>query len=413
MEKIPAFLQLITYNGAKRILVKFENYGSLNNIMRKIPGARYSRPHHGWHMAADKTLLTTFINQAKEIANLDTTQLRQQLKQRNETSAKSETVNVKRAASTVTPLQQTPNTVPHAPNTAHLAINTVNAHVIPAMRQHLHLKAYSANTIRTYVSEMNAFLQTIKTVKADTFTTQRIKDYLQHCLVTLKLTENTLHSRMNAMKFYFEQVLGKEKLFWEIPRPKKPFILPKVLGEDEMRRLFSTVPNLKHKAILLTAYSAGLRVSEVVNLQWKHLDRKRNQILIEQAKGKKDRYVTFSPILQDVLDSYYRKSEVKPQTYVFESTVPSTAYSVRSVQIIFQEARQKAGIKKEVTFHSLRHSFATHLLEKGTNIKYIKDLLGHFDIKTTERYLHVSKDRLVEIKSPLDDLYGDIKNDWD
>lgn len=227
------------------------------------------------------------------------------------------------------------------------------------------------------------------------------------------IKESTAHSRLNALKFYFEQVLGREKFFWEIPRPKKPFVLPKVLSEYELSRLFNAAKYLKHKAILFTAYSAGLRVSEIISLQWKHIDRNRGQILIEQAKGKKDRYVVLSPILEDVLISYYRKSKIKPEKYVFESQAPGMPYSARSAQAVFQQAKEKAGIKKEIGFHSLRHSFATHLLEKGTDVRYIQDLLGHFSIKTTTRYLHVAKEKLVAIESPLDSLWkkGDIE--WD
>jgi len=187
--------------------------------------------------------------------------------------------------------------------------------------------------------------------------------------------------------------------------PKKPLLLPKVLGEDELGRLFAALNNRKHKAILFTAYSAGLRVSEVVNLKLKHIDSSRMQLLIENAKGKKDRYVGLSIVLLDVLRKYILLSKARPKLYLFESIEPGVKYSSRSAQQIFLAAKQKAAISKSVTFHSLRHSFATHLLEKGIDIRYIKDLLGHFSIKTTERYLHVKKEKLVNIVSPLDDLF--------
>ena len=206
--------------------------------------------------------------------------------------------------------------------------------------------------------------------------------------------------------------MGKEKFFWDIPRPKKPLQLPKVLGEDELSRLFNALDNKKHKAMLFTTYSAGLRVSEVAALQIKHIDSDRMQILIERAKGKKDRYVALSPVLLDILRNYIKTYKPKPTKYLFESEQTYTAYPTRTIQRIFQLAKEKAGIIKEVGVHSLRHSFATHLLEKGTDIKYIKDLLGHFNIKTTERYLHVSKKALVNIVSPLDDLYNKGKIDW-
>ncbi len=256
------------------------------------------------------------------------------------------------------------------------------------------------------------FLQTIKDVPASEFTVGRIKDYLQYCSEKLKLSENTLHSRMNALKFYYESVLKREKFFWEIPRPKKPLLLPRLLNEDELRRLFNSLLNKKHKAMLFTAYSAGLRVSEIVNLKICDIDSKRMQIFISRAKGKKDRYVNLSPLVLDILRKYLQEYKPSPKIYLFESEQTQTAYPTRTVQQIFANAKHKAGISKEVGVHSLRHSFATHLLDKGTDIKYIKDLLGHFNIKTTERYLHVSKKQLINIASPFDDLYKNEEVDW-
>lgn len=291
-------------------------------------------------------------------------------------------------------------------------ISPVNAHIIPAMHQHLKLKAYSPSTIKTYLNEMSQLLNILKDIPADQLTPAHLKRYMVFCFEKLQLKENTMHSRINAMKFYYEQVLGREKFFWEIPRPKKQLILPKVLNEEELGRLFKALPNLKHKAMLFTVYSAGLRVSELATLQIKDIDSGRMQLFIQCAKGKKDRYVNLSPVLLDILRSYIRKYKPKPTQFLFESEQTGTAYPVRTIQKIFEDAKEKAGIIKQLGIHSLRHSFATHLLEKGTDIRYIKDILGHFDIRTTERYLHVSKKDLVNIPSPLDDLWRKGKIDW-
>ena len=291
-------------------------------------------------------------------------------------------------------------------------ISPVNSHVLFLMAEQLKLKAYSPSTIKTYTNEMAQLLQAIKNIPADELTPEHLRRYLVYCFEKLRLRENTLHSRINAMKFYYEQVLGREKFFWEIPRPKKQLILPKVLGEDELARLFNSLGNLKHKAMLFTAYSAGLRVSEIAALKIKHIDSSRMQVFIENAKGKKDRYVNLSPVLLDILRSYIKNYKYKPREYLFESEETGAAYPVRSIQRIFENAKKKARISKNVGIHSLRHSFATHLLEKGTDIRYIKDLLGHFSIKTTEKYLHVAKQKLVNIASPLDDLWKTGKVEW-
>jgi site-specific recombinase XerD len=236
-------------------------------------------------------------------------------------------------------------------------------------------------------------------------TQDQLQRYMVYSLEKERITENTANSRLNALKFYFEQVLGREKFFFDIPRPKKALQLPKVLGEVELEKLFNALTYKKHKAILFTAYSAGLRVSEVCNLKITDIDSGRMQILVERAKGKKDRYVGLSPILLDILREYLRSCQPRPQIYLFESQQPGNPYLVRTAQQVFYNAKNIAGIKKDVGFHSLRHSFATHLLEKGVDIKFIKDILGHFNIKTTERYLHMKKETLVSVISPLDDLW--------
>jgi integrase/recombinase XerD len=289
-------------------------------------------------------------------------------------------------------------------------IALINQHVLTDMREKLKLKAYSESTIRTYLNEMTQLLQALGNMSVDQLKPEHLKSYLVYCFEKLHLKENTLHSRINALKFYYEQVLKREKFFWEIPRPKKHLILPKLLNERELGRLFNSVGNKKHKAMLFTAYSAGLRVSEIVNLKIKDIDSKRMQLFIERAKGKKDRYVNLSPVLLDILRNYF--IAYKPRFYLFESEYSGNAYPVRTVQQIFANAKRKAGIRKDIGIHSLRHSFATHLLERGVDIRYIKDLLGHFNIKTTERYLHVARHHLVNIISPLDDLFETEKIVW-
>jgi integrase/recombinase XerD len=291
-------------------------------------------------------------------------------------------------------------------------ILSINAHVLPLMKQQLILKAYSPSTMKTYLNEMAQLLQTIQKVSADALTPEHLRRYLVYCHEKLKLSENTLHSRINALKFYYEQVLFREKFFYEIPRPKKALLLPKLLNEKELSALFNALENRKHKAMLFTAYSAGLRVSEIVQLRIDHIDSGRMQILVQQAKGKKDRYVNLSPVLLDILREYLKTYRPRPRLYLFESEQTFTAYPARTVQQIFSNAKRRARIRKEVGIHSLRHSFATHLLDKGTDIKYIKDLLGHFNIKTTERYLHVSKKQLVNIASPFDDLWKKQQINW-
>lgn len=410
----------IVHKNEKRVKLQAENIAVINGVIRTIPGVRWSKTHGSWHIACNKVLYNNFKQRLPPDCELVEDKERATIAvelQSNATDLPAPfTIRSKSVVQIVVPLT-THRTLeierqPVLNNVPSCIVHGANAEVLPIMKQHLQLKAYSHSTIRTYLAEMNMFLQTIKDNKAESFTVPRIKDYLQYCHVQLKLSANTLHSRMNALKFYYEQVLRREKFFWEIPRPKKQILLPRVLGEEELSRLFRSLANKKHKAMLFTAYSAGLRVSEIVALQLRHIDSDRMQIFVENAKGKKDRYVNLSPILLDILRDYIKSYTIRPVKYLFESGQTKNAYAIRTVQKVFETAKENAGITKEAGIHSLRHSFATHLLEKGTDIKYIKELLGHFNIKTTERYLHVSKKALVNIASPLDDLFAKGKIDW-
>jgi site-specific recombinase XerD len=281
-------------------------------------------------------------------------------------------------------------------------IHPINQAALQRMHELLLLKAYSANTIKTYCTEFAQLLYLLKNIPVNTLTPERLRAYLLYCVTKLKLSENIIHSRLNAIKFYFEQVLRHDKLFFEeIPRPKKKSALPKVLSKNDIAKLFTRVDNPKHLLMLKLCYGMGLRVSEIVNLKITNMDSRRMLVHIESAKGKRDRYVTLpSSILED-LRKYYRS--YRPQLYLFEGQYGGQ-YAIRSVQAVFKIAMQKAKINKTVGIHGLRHSYATHLLECGTDMFFIQKLLGHKDIRTTEIYAKVSNRQLGSVKSPLDDL---------
>lgn len=267
------------------------------------------------------------------------------------------------------------------------------------MKEVLQMKAYSPSTIKTYMIEFAQLLYILKDVPVDSLGYDRLRAYILYCINTLKISESQLHSRLNAIKFYFEQVLHKPGFFAEIPRPKKPSTLPKVLSQKEVKRIFDVVRNQKHLLMLQLCYGMGLRVSEVVNLKVSDIDSGRMQVLIEAGKGKKDRYVPLPSAVLDLLREYYKAYQ--PKTYLFEGRYGGR-YSVRSVQAVFKNAMKAAKVNKPIGIHGLRHSYATHLLEYGTDMSFIQQLLGHNDIKTTMLYAKVSNAQLNSIKSPLD-----------
>jgi site-specific recombinase XerD len=388
------------HRGEQCIGFYFDIDHKILEALKKTGVAKFSMTHKCWYTPLNRENYNRLYFALKGLATIDNSALKKYLDAKKNDPSNSALVVSSPSLKPTSSISSFSSPEKNEPGNIHMA----NAHVLPKMKQKLKLKAYSPATIKTYINEMAQLLQMINNIPADELTPEHLKRYLVYCFEKLQLKENTLHSRINSLKFYYEQVLGRKKFFWEIPRPKKQLILPKVLSEAELGRLFKAINNIKHKAIVFTAYSAGLRVSEVINLKIKDVDSDRMTLFIRQSKGKMDRIVNLSPLLLDILRAYIKKSTPRPMVYLFEGEEAGKPYSARSAQQIFHDAKEKAGIRKEIGFHGLRHSFATHLLEKGVDIRYIKDILGHFDIRTTERYTHVSKRMLVNIGSPLDDL---------
>ena len=369
--------------------------------IRKLKGVKWSQTGKVWYLPMTRPCYEAIVAALQPLAVVEKGPLAAYLKKRKQVAALAvPTPPSLYPANRTGPVRKLPA------QTLAWQLSPENRAALARFIEELTLKAYSPSTIQTYKSELLRLLQLLKKRAVDTLTPEDLRRYMVYAMQKEGISENTAHSRLNALKFYFEQVLRRDKFFWDIPRPKKPAQLPKVLSERELERLFSAMGNIKHKALLFTAYSAGLRVSEVVALKLSDIDSGRMQMRIECAKGKKDRCVGLSVLLLDVLRAYLTRSTPRPKTYLFEGERAGHPYTSRSAQLVFHQARLRAGIQKKTSFHVLRHSFATHLLEKGIDIRYIKDLLGHFSIKTTERYLHVKKEELITIVNPLDALYA-------
>ncbi len=270
----------------------------------------------------------------------------------------------------------------------------------------LKLKNYSESTIQTYRLHFQRFLKYYKNTKLENIIHEQIRQYLLYLVNEKKYSTSAQNQAINSIKFYYEKVLGKPVEKYYVPRPRKEKKLPEVLSEEEVTKILKQIKNLKHKCIIYLIYSAGLRLTEVVHLKISDIQSDRKQIFIRSAKGNKDRYVILSETILKMLRPYYQ--QYKPSDWLFESR-PGMQFSKRAIQKIFKKAVIKSGIIKTATIHTLRHSFATHLLEHGTDIRYVQHLLGHKNLKTTERYTHVSKKAINRIKSPLDEL--ELEND--
>lgn len=261
-------------------------------------------------------------------------------------------------------------------------------------------RRYSKSTIRNYCSQFEMFLAFCQR-EAHHLTDQDVNAYLNFLINEKRVSASAQNIAINAIKFYFEHVCKEQRRVYDYDRPVNEYKLPVVLSEDEIRCLFDSCENVKHRMMLQLIYSAGLRRSELLGLRLSDVDRGRKVIVIRQGKGKKDRITLLSQKLLPLLDDYLIK--YTPRFWLFES-LDNGQYSESSIQQVFQRALRKSGIRKDASLHSLRHSFATHLLERGTDLRYIQVLLGHSSSKTTERYTHVTRKGFENLRSPLDDI---------
>jgi len=262
----------------------------------------------------------------------------------------------------------------------------------------LEIKKYANNTVKSYVSLFEAFINFFNEKKLSTINDEDIRLYLQK-LVQENRSNSYINQSINSIKFYYEIVLGMPNRFYSIDRPRKEKKLPQVISKSEVMKILDNTNNLKHRCIVGLLYSAGLRRNELINLKLSDIDSNRMLIRIESGKGNKDRYSLLSNQILDDLRIYYKKW--RPKKYIIEGQYGGQ-YSGQSIAVIVTRAAKKAGIRIRVTPHMLRHSFATHLLEAGVDLRQIQVLLGHSSSKTTEIYTHVATSTFSSIKNPLD-----------
>ena len=271
----------------------------------------------------------------------------------------------------------------------------------------LEQKRYSKHTQAIYKSYFADFIRHFDGRDLRNITKAEINSYILHLIKEKGISTSQQNQRINAIKFYYEKVLGRNKEYYQIERPRKERTLPSVVAKSEIQQIINNCDNLKHRCIIALIYSAGLRRGELINLKVSDIIAERNQVRIQGAKGKKDRFSLLSPYFQTLFREYC--NHYRPKCWLFEGHGDDGKYSATSIAKILDKAAQKAGIKRRVTPHMLRHSFATHLLEQGTDLRYIQELLGHNSSKTTEIYTHVSNKNLSLIKNPLDEIFSENK----
>ena len=269
------------------------------------------------------------------------------------------------------------------------------------MKTELELRGYSPTTIKCYIENVSRFAKHFNQ-SPELLGEDQIREYLHYCIMEKHLSEGTVNYINGSLKFFYTKILKRNWNNDMFPRMKEGKKLPVVLSKLEVKAILDATDNLKHKAILTTIYGAGLRISEAAKLKNLDIDSNNMQIVIRQGKGKKDRYSLLSKVNLNLLRDYWKRYQ--PGDYLFSGKNAADHISVRTIQKTFNQSLAKAGIKKEASVHTLRHSFATHLLEAGTDICHIQRLLGHTSIKTTTIYLHLRRLDLLSIKSPLETL---------
>ena len=342
--------KLIKHNNENRIAIQFEKNDRLIQRIKEFDDARWSAQKNFWHLP------DTFDN--REHFNII----------------------------------QYENTIPSPEGIQQLHKFT----------QWLSSRRYSPSTIKAYTEALRSFLFFYREKPIQDLTNEDVIIYTNEYLLKNNLSASYQNQIINSIKLYFSTIRETKIDIEKIHRPKRAKVLPNVLSKDEVKLILEAHSNIKHKMMLCLIYSCGLRCGELLALKPLDIDSKRNIILLKNSKGKKDRIVPLSPKILQMLRDYYILC--KPKTFLFEGKIIGNPYDARSLQQVLKQAITKAGIKKPVTLHWLRHSYATHLLESGTDLRYIQELLGHNSSKTTEIYTHVSNKSIQQIKSPFDDL---------
>ena len=269
-------------------------------------------------------------------------------------------------------------------------------------KNYLLSRRYSPSTIKTYTETVSTFLRFFISKPISEINHNDLIVFNNEYIIQKNLSNSFQNQVVNAVKLFFQIVENKKIVVELLHRPRREKKLPNVLSKEEVKAILEAPKNIKHQAMLSLIYACGLRRGELLNLTLKDIQSDRNLLLIRQAKGKKDRVVPLSLKLIDLLRTYYKLW--KPKTWLFEGQIENTRYSEKSLENVLKQNLAKVKITKKVSLHWLRHSYATHLLESGTDLRYIQELLGHNSSRTTEIYTHVSTRNLQQIRSPFDDL---------
>lgn len=365
-----------SHHGESRLTLEFEYDKDLISAVKSVEGALWSKSMRYWHLPDKPDMVRELFRLLKGKAYLDCSSLKAE--ERHE------------------PASEIKKSIPHP------ELSTNDKDKVDKFRKWMIQKRYSDSTIDTYISMLGHLLRFITPKESGDLTPDDMVRFVNEYVIPLKLSYTFQNQVISAAKLFYSHFYKAELEVETFSRPRREHRLPNVLSKEEVKSILQAPSNLKHRAMLSLIYACGLRRSELLNLMPGDIDRNRGLLIIRQAKGKKDRIIPISCKIIKLIDDYCLA--VRPVRWLFEGQVKGSRYSEKSLESVLKQSLAKADINKPVTLHWLRHSYATHLLESGTDIRFIQELLGHSSSKTTEIYTHVSTRSLQMIKSPYEDL---------
>lgn len=363
-------LDLIEHKKQQVVLLKFPYDSELGNAVRRIKSARWSFTNKAWTVPYSIENLKDVKNIFEPICKIDATLLKEKVKK-----------------------------IIATPKTKQLDKEALNK--IEKFKDWMRSRRYSERTVRTYTDSLQVFLKYYHNKPVSDITNEDIIAFNNKYILANNFSSSYQNQVVNGIKLFFLKVENSKINISNVHRPKREKLLPNVLSKEEIKMILNAPSNIKHKCMLSLIYSCGLRRSELLNLKITEIDSKRKLLIIKQSKGKKDRIIPLSEKIIGMLRCYFRL--YKPKNWLFEGQ-SGGKYSERSLTSVLNQTLEKTQIKKPVSLHWLRHSYATHLLEAGTDLRYIQEILGHNSSRTTEIYTHVSTKSIQNIKSPFDDL---------
>jgi len=369
----------------ERIFIRFESDPDLDYLVKTLPDATWNRSLKRWHVADSEDIMNLIFRTFKKKADIDYSALRKpsladrvrDIRTNRDELKQEEDINLR-------------------------ILSPENLADIDRFRNYMEAHRYPSTTVRTYSAMMTTFLKFVNPRRASDCSSDDLIHLVDEYIIPNSLSYSYQNQMISAVKKYFSEICRTAIDPAIITRPRPQHRLPNVLSKEEVKRVLNALTNEKHRVMLSLIYACGLRRSELLELVRSDIDNDRKLLSVRQSKGFKDRVVPLSEKTICLIQSYLDR--FKPKVWLFEGQWPGTRYSSSSIEKVFRMACDRAGIKKYITLHGLRHSYATHLLEAGTDLRYIQEILGHKSSKTTEIYTHVTEKSIQKIRSPYDDL---------